>query len=125
VIGSAPSQKLLNLDQSGQKWRVAPLSTMAPSLSLGTEESLDAISAKSDVQVKAKASGFSVLAMFANSSFLADAVPRGSSSLRRFLMWTLSSLISALSPTISLYMANLPTIITGDVTFGLRTFALA
>src|SRR5882724_9409192 len=30
-------------------------------------------------------------------------VPRGSSSLRRLLMWTLSSLISALSPTISLY----------------------
>ena len=73
VIGSAPSRKLVNLDRSGQKWRVAPLSTMAPSLPLGTEESLDAISAKSDVQVKAKASGFSALAMFANSSFLADA----------------------------------------------------
>jgi len=52
--------EIAELDQSGQKWRVAPLSTMAPSLSLGTEESLDAISAKSDVQVKAKASGFSV-----------------------------------------------------------------
>jgi hypothetical protein len=63
--------KLENLDLSGQKWRVAPLSTIAPSLDFGTL-SKDASSVKSDVQENANASGFSVVVAFADSSFFAS-----------------------------------------------------
>jgi hypothetical protein len=63
--------KLENLDLSGQKCRVAPLSTIAPSLAFGIVIK-DASSTKSEVQVKVKASGFSAVAIFTDSSFFAD-----------------------------------------------------
>src|ERR1700736_726668 len=68
---------------------------------------------------KSKGFGFLCASHVRQLILFSRRILRGSSFLRGFLMWTLSSLISALSPTIGLNMANLPTIVTGKVTLRL------
>jgi hypothetical protein len=72
IEGSAT--KFSNLDRSGQKWALAPLSMIAPSLAFGTLI-FSAAKAKSEVQKKAKSSSFGFSATFADSVFFEAVFP--------------------------------------------------